>query len=384
MAKLAVDGGKPVSDKKIALVKPTFSQKDADDIAKILKSGYVRTGPYTNEFEERFAARVGAKYAYAVSNGTAALHCAYLSTLKPGDEVIAPAFTFIATISTIFYSNARPVLADVDPNTFLLDPERVKEKITKKTKAIAPVHLFGNSCDMKALTDIAEDHNLLIINDCAQAHGTEYDGRDLGAWPNLSCYSFYPTKTMTTGEGGIVTTDDPELNRLGSLLRSHGDDGRYHHVLFGLNYRTTDILSAIGLNQLAQLDDFLMKRRHNADVLLKGLSKVDGVASQQITPKTKSSYSYFSVTLDTEKLRCTRDEFMKALIAENIDCGIHYPAALTEQPVVTEILKPKPCPVSEDLSKRIMSLPMHPYLSDNDLLKVVEGVSKVAASYHKG
>ena len=383
MVKLAVEGGNPVSDKKIALVKPTFTQKDADDIAKILKSGYVRTGPYTIEFEERFAARVGVKYAYAVSNGTAALHCAYLSTLKQGDEVIAPAFTFIATISTIFYSNARPVLTDVDPDTFLLDPEKVKEKITKKTKAIAPVHLFGNSCDMKALTDIAEDHNLLIINDCAQAHGTEYDGRDLGSWPNLSCYSFYPTKTMTTGEGGIVTTDDPELNRLGSLLRSHGDDGRYHHVLFGLNYRTTDLLSAIGLNQLAQLDDYLAKRRYNADVLLKELRNVDGVSPQRITPRTKPSYSYFSVTLETEKLRCTRDEFMKALMAENIDCGIHYPTALTEQPVVKEILKPNQCPVSEDLSKRIMSLPMHPYLSDNDLHKIVEGVSKVAASYHK-
>ncbi len=383
MVKLAIEGGKPVSDKKIALVKPTFTQKDADDIAKILKSGYVRTGPYTIEFEERFAARVGVKYAYAVSNGTAALHCAYLSTLKQGDEVIAPAFTFIATISTIFYSNARPVLTDVDPDTFMLDPEKVKEKITKKTKAIAPVHLFGNSCDMKALTDIAEDHNLLIINDCAQAHGTEYDGRDLGSWPNLSCYSFYPTKTMTTGEGGIVTTDDPELNRLGSLLRSHGDDGRYHHVLFGLNYRTTDLLSAIGLNQLAQLDDYLAKRKHNADVLLKELRNVDGVSPQRITPRTKPSYSYFSVTLETEKLRCTRDKFMKALMAENIDCGIHYPTALTEQPVVKEILKPNQCPVSEDLSKRILSLPMHPYLSDNDLHKIVEGVSKVAASYHK-
>ncbi len=383
MAKLAVDGGKPVSEKKISLVKPTFSQKDADDIAKILKSGYVRMGPYTKEFEERFAARVGAKYAYAVSNGTAALHCAYLSTLKPGDEVIAPAFTFIATISTIVFSNAKPVLADVDPDTFLLDPEKVEEKITRKTRAIAPVHLFGNSCDMKALTEIAEDHKLLIVNDCAQAHGTEYDGRDLGGWPNLSCYSFYPTKTMTTGEGGIVTTDDPELNRLGSLLRSHGDDGRYHHVLFGLNYRTTDIMSAIGLNQLSQLDDFLEKRRHNAEVLLKGLKSVDGVAPQKITPGTKPSYSYFSVAIDNQKLKCNRDEFMKALMAENIDCGIHYPAPLTEQPVVKELLKPKPCPVSEDLSRRIMSLPMHPYLSDADLTKIVEGVSKVANNYSR-
>jgi perosamine synthetase len=383
MAKLAIEGGKPVSEKKIPLVKPTFSQKDADDVAKVLKSAYVRMGPITKEFEDKFAARVGAKYAYAVSNGTAALHCAYLSTLKPGDEVIAPAFTFIATISTIIYSNAKPILADVDADTFLLDPEKVKDKITKKTKAIAPVHLFGNSCDMKALTEIAEDHKLLIINDCAQAHGTEYDGRDLGSWPNVSCYSFYPTKTMTTGEGGIVTTDDPEINRLGSLIRSHGDDGRYHHIVLGLNYRITDIMSAIGLNQLAKLDDFLEKRRHNGEKLVKGLKGLESVRSQVITSGTNPSYSYFSVALDLSKLRCTRDEFMKALMAENIDCGVHYPAPLTEQPIVKQLLKPKPCPVSEDLSRKIMSLPMHPYLSDNDLEKVVEGVRKIASNYAK-
>ena len=383
MDKLAVNGGTPVSDKRVPLVKPTFTKKDADDISKVLKSGYVRMGPYTKEFEERFAARVGAKYAYAVSNGTAALHCAYLSTLKPWDEVIAPAFTFIATISTIIYCNAKPVLADVDPDTFLLDPERVKEKITSKTKALAPVHLFGNSCDMRALTEIAEDHKLLIINDCAQAHGTEYDGRDLGSWPNLSCYSFYPTKTMTTGEGGMVTTDDPELNRLGSLIRSHGDDARYHHVLLGLNYRTTDIMSVIGLNQLAKLDDFLKKRRKNADILTKGLSRVDSVKPQKVTPRTNHSYSYFSIVLDSEKLRCSRDDFMKALQAENIDCGVHYPTPLNKQPIVEELLKPSSCPVSEKLSKTILSLPMHPYLEEKDLDKVVEAVEKVATFYHR-
>jgi dTDP-4-amino-4,6-dideoxygalactose transaminase len=383
LSKLAISGGKPISEKKIALVKPTFSQKDAEDITKILKTAYVRMGPYTKEFEEKYAKRAGSKYAYSVSNGTAALHCAYLSTLKPGDEVIAPAFTFIATISTIHYSNAKPILVDVEPDTYLLDPEKVKEKITKKTKAIAPVHLFGNSCNMKALSEIAEDHKLLIINDCAQAHGTEYDGKDLGAWPNLSCYSFYPTKTMTTGEGGIVTTDDPELYRLGCLLRSHGDDGRYHHVLFGLNYRITDIMSAIGLNQLAQLDEFLAKRKYSADVLLKGLKKIDGINPQKITPKTKPSYSYFSAILDLEELHCTRDDFLKALSAENIDCGVHYPAALTEQPIVKEMLKPKPCPVSEDLAKRIVSLPMHPYLSDEELNVIIAGVEKVVEHYHK-
>jgi len=253
MSRLVVEGGEPTAPRKVSLVKPTFSQKDAEDIATILKTGYVRMGPYTREFEERFAARVGTKYAYAVCNGTAALHCAYLSTLKPGDEVIAPAFTFIATVSTAILSGARPVFADIDPETYLIDPESVKERITLRARAIAPVHLFGNSCDMKAITDIAEDHNLAIINDCAQAHGTEYKCKDLGAWPHIGCYSFYPTKTMTTGEGGMVTTDDPKLYGAGCLIRSHGDDARYHHIRLGLNYRITDIMSAIGLNQLAEL-----------------------------------------------------------------------------------------------------------------------------------
>jgi perosamine synthetase len=383
MDQLAILGGKPVSDKKIPLAKPVFSQKDADDVAKVLRSGYVRMGPYTKEFEEKFAERVGAKYAYAVSNGTAALHVAYLSTLRPGDEVIAPAFTFIATVSTVFFSNAKPVFADIDPETYLIDPEDVKEKINSQTKAIAPVHLFGNAADMDALAEIAEDHKLLLINDCAQAHGTEYGGRDLGSWRHLNCYSFYPTKTMTTGEGGIVTTNDPELYRLGTLIRNHGDDGRYHHVMLGLNYRMTDIMAVIGLNQLENLDGYLRKRRYIGEKLRRGIEKIDCVSPQKITPKTNPSYSYFSATLDLEKLKCTRDEFLKALQAENIDCGVHYPTPLTRQPAILDLMKPDRCPVSEDVANRIFSLPMHPYLSDDDLDAILTGVKKVTTHYHK-
>jgi perosamine synthetase len=383
MDRLAILGGKPVSDKKIPLAKPVFSQKDADDVAKVLRSGYVRMGPYTKEFEEKFAERVGAKYAYAVSNGTAALHVAYLSTLKPGDEVIAPAFTFIATISTVFFSNAKPVFVDIDPETYLIDPEDVKEKITSRTRAIAPVHLFGNAADMDALTEIAQDHKLLLVNDCAQAHGTEHGGRDLGSWEHLNCYSFYPTKTMTTGEGGIVTTNDPELYRLGALIRNHGDDGKYHHVMLGLNYRMTDIMAVIGLNQLENLNGYLRKRRYIGDKLRRGIEKIDCVSPQKITPKTNPSYSYFSATLDLEKLKCTRDEFLKALQAENIDCGVHYPTPLTRQPAILDLMKPGRCPVSEDVANRIFSLPMHPYLSDDDLGAILTGVKKVTTHYHR-
>lgn len=383
MDKLAINGGKPVSPERVSLVKPTFYKKDEEDISKILESAYLRQGPYTKQFEEQFAETVDAKYAYAVSSGTAALHIAYLSLLKPGDEVIAPAFTFIATISTVYFSNAKPILADVNPYDYLLDPEDVKQKITPKTKAIAPVPLFGNSCNMKALNEIAEDHNLYLVNDCAQAHGTLYNGKDLGSYETLNCYSFYPTKTLTMGEGGIVTTDDETLYTRGCLLRSHGDDARYHHIIYGLNYRPTDIASAIGINQLAKLDEYLKARRHAGKKLKQAMDKIDAVTPQEITPNSNPSYSYFSVRLELEQLRCTRDEFMKALQAENIDCGVHYPIALTQQPVVKELYPPQSCPVSEDLATRILSLPMHPFLTDQELDYIIEGVEKVVNHYHK-
>jgi perosamine synthetase len=381
--KLAIDGGKPVSPERVSLVKPMFYEKDEKDIVKILRSAYVRQGPYTKKFEEQFAEKTGAKHAYAVSNGTAALHVAYLSLLKPGDEVIAPAFTFIATISTVHYSNAKPVLADVNPDDYLLDIEDVKEKITSKTKALAPVHLFGNSCDMNALMELAEDHNLYLVNDCAQAHGTEYDGKDLGSYNDLNCYSFYPTKTLTMGEGGIVTTNDDELYKRGCLLRSHGDDGRYHHVMYGLNYRPTDIASAIGINQLDQLDFYMKKRRAAGKTLMHTFDKVEGITPQKIQSNSNHSYSYFTVRVEIEEMKCTRDQFMKALQAENIDCGIHYPSALTQQPIIKELYPLQSCPVSEDLSTRILSLPMHPFLSEEELRFVVEGVEKVVSHYHK-
>ena len=383
MVKLAINGGEPASPERVSLVKPTFYKKDEEDISKILESAYLRQGPYTKQFEERFKEKVGAKYAYAVSSGTAALHIAYLSLLEPGDEVIAPAFTFIATISAVHFSNARPVLADVGPNDYLLDPEDVKEKITSKTRALAPVHLFGNSCDMKALNEIAEDHSLHMINDCAQAHGTLYNGKDLGSYDTLNCYSFYPTKTLTMGEGGIVTTNDQKLYKHGCLLRSHGDDARYHHVIYGLNYRPTDIASAIGINQLAKLDEYLKARRHAGKTLREKISKIDAVTPQEIQPNSTPSYSYFTVRLELEDLKCTRDEFMEALQAENIDCAVHYPMALTQQPVVKELYPPQSCPVSEDLATRILSLPMHPFLTDQELDYIIEGVEKVVNHYHK-
>ena len=383
MEKLAINGGKPVSEKMIPIAKPIFSEKTIEDVSEVLRSRYIRQGPKTKEFEERFRDRVGAKYAYSVNTGTAALHIAYLSTIKPGDEVIVPAFTFFATASMVFYSSGRPVFADIDPETFLIDPEDVKEKITKKTRAITPVHLFGNAANMKALNELAEDQDLVIINDSAQAHGTEVNGRDIGSFETLNCYSFYPSKSMTTGEGGMVTTNNEKLYERGHLFRSHGDDARYHHVVLGLNYRMTDIAAVIGLNQLAELDRYLERRRYCGKILRYGVSEIDGLHPQKIEEGVNHSYSYFSLIIDPERFKCSRDEFMEALKAENIDCAVHYPIPLTKQPAITNLLKPEACPISEETSKRIFSLPMHPYLSEEDLKEILEGLEKVATYFHR-
>jgi perosamine synthetase len=383
MEKLAIHGGKPASERRIPIAKPVFTEKTIRDVAEVLRSGYIRQGPKTSEFEERFRERVGAKYAYAVNSGTAALHISYLSTIKPGDEVIVPAFTFFATASTVIYSNGKPVFADIDPETFLIDPEDVKKKITERTRAIAPVHLFGNAADMDALTDLAEDHNLSIVNDSAQAHGTEINGRDIGSYDTVNCYSFYPSKSMTTGEGGMVTTNDDELYRLGRLIRSHGDDARYHHVMLGLNYRMTDIAAAIGLNQLSNLDQYLERRRSCGKILREGIDKIEGLQPQRTGKGVKHSYSYFSLVMNLEEFSCTRDEFIETLKAENIDCAVHYPIPLTKQPAITNMMKPEECPISEDISTKIFSLPMHSELTDEDLENILEGVEKLVKYFHK-
>lgn len=365
------------------MARPSFSGKTIDDVAEVLRSGFIREGPKVKEFEDGFREKVGSRHAYAVSSGTAALHTAYLSILKPQDEVIVPAFTFFATASTVVHSGGMPVFSDIDPETFLIEPEDVKMKITARTRAIAPVHLFGNAADMDSLADLAEDHGLFIVSDSAQAHGTEYRGRDVGSFDTLNCFSFYPTKSMTTGEGGMVTTNEEGLDGLGRLIRNHGDDSRYHHVILGLNYRMTEICAAIGLNQLSDLDGCLARRRHCGKALSDGIGEIDGLTPQKVGDGVNHSYSYFSVVMDPEEFRCTRGRFLEALRAENIDSAVHYPAPLTKQPAITILMKPQECPVSEEIADRVFSLPMHPGLSDEDLSNILAGVEKVAGFFLK-
>lgn len=383
MSKLAISGGSPVSDKLIPIAKPVFADKEIKDLVKILKSGHVRQGRKTEEFERRFCEKVGCMHAYAVNSGTAALHTALLSILKPGDEAIVPAFTFIASASTIYFSNARPVFADINEETFTIDPEDVKEKVSPRTKAIVPVHLFGHGADMKALQEIAQDHDLYIISDSAQAHGTKVNEKDVGSFDDLNCYSFYATKIITTGEGGIVTTNNEELYERGKLIRSHGQKSKYYHTLLGLNYRMTDISAVLGLNQLERLESFVEKRRQNAMTLTQGIRKINGIRPPVVKSNVHHSFCQYSVLMDLHEYKCSRDEFLEALKAENVGCSVHYPIPLTKQPAFIGILKVNECPVAEDVSKRIFSIPVHPHLESVDLKKILEGLEKVSSFYLK-
>ncbi len=383
MEKLAIKGGKPVSEKEIPIAKPIFPEETIHDISEVLKSGRIIQGPKTAQFEEEFRKRVGAKYAYAVNSGTAALHAAYASVLKPGDEVIVPDFTFIATASTVIFARGKPVFADIDGETLTIDAEDVEAKISPKTKAVAPVHLFGNGADMKALGEIAEEHGLFLVNDAAQAHGTRVNGKDVGAYDDLNCYSFYPSKTLTTSEGGLVTTNSKELHEKGLLFRNHGQQTRYLSTTLGLNYRMTDIAAAIGLNQLKMYDEFLAKRKRNAKALSEGLSRIRGLKPQKPGKGVDHSYSYFTVIMDLDQYTCTRDEYVDALKAENVGCMIYYPIPLSKQPALKRYGSKARCPVAEDLSKRVFSVPVHPALSDEDVEKVVEALKKVSSYFQK-
>jgi len=383
MEKLAVHGGEPVSEKRIPIAKPVFPEETLHEISKVLESGILCQGSKTAQFEEEFKKKVGAKHAYAVSSGTAALHVAYMSVLKPGDEVIVPTFTFIATASTVVFSGGRPVFADIDDETLTIDPDDVTEKITRKTKAIAPVHLFGNAADMNALAETAEDSNLYLVNDAAQAHGTRIDGRDVGSFDHINCYSFYPTKTMTTGEGGIVTTNDKELYEKGRLIRNHGQESQYLHTTLGLNYRLTEIAAVIGLGQLKMFDEFLAKRRRNAKVLTDGIGRIPGLKPQKTEKGADHSYSYYTAIMDLAKFKCSRDEFIKALRAENIDCMVYYPIPLTRQPALQKYARRSHCPVAEEASGKVFSIPVHPSLTEEDLSKIVTALEKVSTYYSR-
>lgn len=348
-------------------------------VTKVLKSGRLRAGALTQEFEKQFARATGARFAIAVNSGTAALHLTYLALLKPGDEVIVPDFTFVATASMVVAAGARPVFADVNADTFTLDPKAIASRITVRTRAIAPVHLYGHPAAIAPIRAIARKHRLRIIWDAAQAHGARYAGQDVGSFRDAVCYSFYPTKNMTTGEGGMITTQDAELDRELRLLRSQGDKSRYEHVRIGFNYRLTDLAAAIGLAQLARLPQAIRWRRENARFLARRLAGVRGIILPRPLRGFYHSYNLFTLRLRPDVLGMTRADFQRHLLERGVESSVHYPLPLHRQPVFKGYGEDTDFPESCRLAETVVSIPAHPDLSAGDLERVVKAVRQVAA-----
>lgn len=346
---------------------------------KVLRSGRLRAGRVVEDFEVRFARAVGARFAIAVNSGTAALQLAYQAFLNPGDEIIVPDFTFVATASMALAVGARPVFADVDPVTCTLAPAEVERRITRRTRALAPVHLYGHPASIDRLSRLAREHHLRIIWDAAQAHGAVYRGRDVGSFPDVVCYSFYPSKNLTTAEGGMLTTSDPVLAAQFRLARSHGEESRYHHTRLGYNFRMTDVAGALGREQLRKLPSFLRARRRNASILARGLAGIPGLELPRLSPNVRHAFNLFTVRVDPEVLRLSRDELQKALAAQGVETAVHYPRALHQQPIFRHAGKDRDFPVSTALAQTVLSIPVHPALSDRDLQRIIRAVRNAVA-----
>jgi perosamine synthetase len=367
--------------KRIPIACVKLSEQEIAAVVKVLRSGHLVAGAAVQAFEQQFASQVGAQYAVAVSSGTAALHIAYLANLKPGDEVLVPGFTHISTASMVHFANGRPVLCDVDRRTFTLSLEDAGEKLGPKTSALAPVHLFGNACDVDGIRAFAQRNGLKIVWDAAQAHGTRYRGEDVGRLPDLVIYSFYPTKNMTTGEGGMIVTNDKTLYDRCVLLRGHGQTRKYHHESFGLNYRMLEVSAALGLEQLKRLPAFTERRRRNAQYLNQRLASLEGITVPLVDEGIDHSFHQYSVVLDLAQFSGSRDEFVAVLRMEGVEAAVHYPRALNQQPAFAE--GQMRLPNCEWLAERIISLPVHPRLSPADLERVADAVSRVAVQMRR-
>jgi dTDP-4-amino-4,6-dideoxygalactose transaminase len=363
--------------------KPSIGEEEIREVTECLRSGWITTGPRTARFEEDFAAYVGTRHALALSSGTAALHCAYWALdLQPGDEVICPSLTWPATANMALALGARIVFADIDRATRLIDPADVARKVTGKTRAVAPVHFAGVPADLDTLR-AAVGNGIAIIEDAAHAVGTEYRGKRIGGHGNPAIYSFHPIKDMTTGEGGMLTTDDDRLAGRVKLFKFHGVSrdawkaygsagaAHYDTVLPGFKYNLTDIASALGIHQLRKLDGFIERRRRIAERYLRDLRGVRGIELPAV-PGYPHRHAWHLFTVLVER----RDEFMARLKEENIGTGLHFEAVhrttLYRDPAAV-------LPQTEYVCDRILSLPLYPDMTDPDADDVVSAVRRVLA-----
>lgn len=392
----AIKGGTPVRDTKLFYGHQCIDENDVKAVSEVLVSDYLTCGPKVNELERQIAAYCGCKYAVAVSNGTAALHCACIAAgLKPGDEVITTPLTFAASANCVLYVGATPVFADVNPETYNIDPESIKAHITDKTKAVIAVDFTGQCVENEKIRAICDEYNLIFIEDAAHAIGSSYKGKKVGSLADMTCFSFHPVKTITSGEGGAITTNNEEFHKKLVLAHTHGithdedlmEDAPhegpwyYEQISLGYNYRLTDIQSALLISQLEKLELFKKKRQEIVKKYNDAFSQIPEIIVQKEIPESDTCRHLYIIRLNLDKLKCTRREFFDAMSAENIQCQVHYvPTYLF--PYYRHLgYKEGLCPNAEEIYKGILSIPLYPTLSEKDTDDVIEAVKKIVDYY---
>ncbi len=366
---------KPEVGALIQMASPEIGDEEKRAVLEVLDSGHLAQGPVVEDFERKFAAWCGAKHAIAVNSGTAALHLLMLAhRIKEDDEVITPAFTFVASANAARFVGARPVFVDIESETYCIDPAKVEAAITPKTRAVLAVDLYGHPAAIPELDQIARKHGLVLIEDACQAHGAAIGDRKTGALGATATFSFYPTKNMTTAEGGMVTTSDDGIASAVRALRQHGARERYHHEVLGYNFRMTDIAAAIGRAQLAKLDRLNEARRRNASVLDEGLAGTPGVVLPRERAGCRHVYHQYTIAIAGDRKR-----FQQRLTDRGIGTAIHYEVPVYRQPLYTAIGYGRvSLPATEAAAATVLSLPVHPRLTDGDLDHIVESVREAA------
>ena len=369
----------------IRINQPFLGKEEIDLVVEVLRSGILTDksgmGPRVLEFERSFAKFVGAKHAVAVVNGTAALHSALLAADVGGDdEVILPSFTFIGAANAVMLTGATPVFADIDKDTYCLRPDGVEETLTRRTKAVIPTDMYGLPADLSTITDFAKEKGIAVIEDAAQAHGAQFDGKRVGSIADMTCFSFYAGKNLTTGEGGMITTNDDEYAQALRMIRSHGEQRPYWSIRLGHNYHMTEMAAAIGYAQLKKLPSFLEKRRRNAELATEKLS----MSGKLILPKEPIGRKH-SWYLYTARLRgvnaAKRNKIVDRLWSKNVEAAVYYSTPVHSTPLYRDSSKTRRSRLSETekAARQVFSLPVHPRLSEDDIEYVSETLRKIIA-----
>lgn len=398
MEKLAINGGTPVRSGKIYYGKQWVDEADVKAVSEVLLSDFITCGPKVEEMERALETYTGAKHAVAVSNGTAALHCACIAAgIGPGDEVIVTPITFAASANCALYCGAKPVFADINPRTYNIDPESIRAHITEKTKAVVAVDFTGQAVEVEKIREICDEYNLVFIEDAAHSIATKYNGKKVGSLADITTFSFHPVKTITGGEGGACLTNYDEYYKKLVLAHTHGithDESMmegaphegpwyYEQVALGYNYRITDFQAALIVSQLSKLDDFAARRKAIVKMYNEAFSDVPEIILQEEIPQSDSCRHLYIIRLDLDKLNCTRREFYDAMSAENIQCQIHY-VPVYWFPYYQHLGYEKGlCPIAEEVYKGILSIPLYPRLTDQEVQDVIHAVKKVVANYRK-